>query len=360
MSNGRKRTTQSDVARLAGVSPAVVSAVIRGKGSHNIRVGDDTRLRVLEAMKQLNYVPDVVAQTLAGGKRRIIGLFSFEPVFPKEQNDFFRPFLLGVEKAAEANGYDLMLFTSVPVSGGRKRIYQEGINRLGLADGVILLGRNPPLDDLVRLEDEGFPFVYIGRKDAPDRTLSYVAADYRRATVEVIEHLNTLGHRRIAYVGEPQPVERHRDREAGYNTALQQGLIEPDADARFRLVASDISEPLVSDLLERNISAAIVEDIQQAEALYAQLANRGIKVPDDFSIGLLGEPDAPSQLNLNWCGFTIPREEMGYQAFISLLARLERKIAHSAMQVTLPCSFRKGSTAGPGRVAATPINQPSV
>ncbi|MEX0584439.1 MAG: LacI family DNA-binding transcriptional regulator, partial [Natronospirillum sp.] len=125
MSNGRKRTTQSDVAKLAGVSPAAVSAVI-GKGSHNIRVGEETRLRVLEAMRQLNYVPDIVAQTLAGGKRRIIGLFSFESVFPKEQNDFFRPFLLGVEKAAEDNGYDLMLFTSAPIHEGRKRIYQNG------------------------------------------------------------------------------------------------------------------------------------------------------------------------------------------------------------------------------------------
>ncbi|MEP4546640.1 MAG: LacI family DNA-binding transcriptional regulator [Saccharospirillum sp.] len=360
MSNGRKRTTQSDVARLAGVSPAVVSAVIRGKGSHNIRVGDDTRLRVLEAMKQLNYVPDVVAQTLAGGKRRIIGLFSFEPVFPKEQNDFFRPFLLGVEKAAEANGYDLMLFTSVPVSGGRKRIYQQGINRLGLADGVILLGRNPPIDDLVRLEDEGFPFVYIGRKDAPDRTLSYVAADYRRATLEVIEHLHQLGHRRIAYLGEPQPIERHRDREAGYSNALQQGLVEANAEFRLRLAASDITDDVVSELLERSISAVVVEDIEQAEALYAQLANRGIAVPTDFSIGLLGEPDAPSQLNLDWSGFTIPREEMGYQAFISLLARLERKIAHSATQITLPCSFRTGATVGPERVTATPTYQSGV
>lgn len=360
MNKSRKRTTQSDVARLAGVSPAVVSAVIRGKGSHNIRVGDDTRLRVLEAMKQLNYVPDVVAQTLAGGKRRIIGLFSFEPVFPKEQNDFFRPFLLGVEKAAEANGYDLMLFTSVPVSGGRKRIYQEGVNRLGLADGVILLGRNPPLDDLERLEDEGFPFVYIGRKGAPDRTLSYVAADYRRATVEVVEHLVSLGHRRIAYLGEPHPVERHRDREAGYDSARQQGLIDRDSELRLRLAPADITEAVVSQLLERDITAAIVEDIQQAEALHTRLFERGFSVPADFSIGLLGEPDAPSHLKLDWCGFTIPREEMGYQAFISLLARLERKIAHSAMQVTLPCAFRPGTTVGPVQVPMALPNPQSI
>ena len=201
MTNTRKRATQSDVARLAGVSPAVVSTVIRGKSSHNIRVSDETRLRVLEAMKQLNYVPDVVAQTLAGGKRRIIGLFSFEAVFPKEQNDFFRPFLLGVEKAAEANGYDLMLFTSAPVRNGRRAIYSDGINRLGLADGVVLMGRNPAPEDLARLDDEGFPFVYIGRKDAPDRSLSYVAADYRRATLEVIEHFSGQGHRRSALSG---------------------------------------------------------------------------------------------------------------------------------------------------------------
>ncbi|MEX1056739.1 MAG: LacI family DNA-binding transcriptional regulator, partial [Natronospirillum sp.] len=303
----------------------------------------------------------IVAQTLAGGKRRIIGLFSFESVFPKEQNDFFRPFLLGVEKAAEDNGYDLMLFTSAPIHEGRKRIYQNGINRLGLADGVILLGREPQISDLIQLEDEGFPFVYIGRKDAPDHVLSYVAADYRRATAEVIRHLHQLGHRRIAYLGEAQPAERHRDREAGYAGAIQQGLIEGDAALRHRVNGEDITPVLVSELLAQGATAAVVEDIQQAEQLHTLLAERQLRVPDDFSIGLLGEPDAPTRLNLDWCGFTIPREEMGFQAFVSLLTRLERKGAHSTSQVTLQCTFHPGATVGPQRAHAATLNhQPSI
>ncbi|MFY0664916.1 MAG: LacI family DNA-binding transcriptional regulator [Natronospirillum sp.] len=363
MSNGRKRTTQSDVAKLAGVSPAVVSAVI-GKGSHNIRVGETTRLRVLEAMRTLNYVPDIVAQTLAGGRRRIIGLFSFESVFPKEQNDFFRPFLLGVEKAAEDNGYDLMLFTSAPIEAGRKCIYQNGINRLGLADGVILLGRDPKITDLIQLEEEGFPFVYIGRKDAADHKLSYVAADYRRATVDVIRHFKQFGHQRIAYLGETQPAERHLDREAGYASAVQQGLIEGNAALLHRADVDGITPALLAEILEQGATAAVVEDIQQAEQLYGLLNERNLRVPDDFSIGLLGEPDAPTRLNLDWCGFTIPREEMGYQAFVSLLTRLEHNGAPSASQLTLQCTFHPGVTVGPSRAnteASTQLKQqPSI
>lgn len=344
MPNTRKRATQSDVARLAGVSAAVVSTVIRGKSNHNIRVSDETRLRVLEAMKELNYVPDVVAQTLAGGKRRIIGLFSFEAVFPKEQNDFFRPFLLGVEKAAEANGYDLMLFTSAPVKNGRRAIYGDGINRLALADGVVLMGRNPPQEDLNRLDEEGFPFVYIGRKDAPGRSLSYVAADYRRATFDVLEHFSEQGHRRVLYLGETKAVERHHDREAGYQDALARNLIDSDAALRHRRAATSLDAAWLDQVLQAGATAAVVEDILQAEQLYRLLGERGLSVPDDFTLGLLGEPDAPTDLNLDWCGFTIPREEMGFQAFISLLSRLERPMAHAAMQVTLPCTFHRGAT----------------
>ncbi|PTY38132.1 hypothetical protein BGP77_16930 [Saccharospirillum sp. MSK14-1] len=347
MSNTRKRATQSDVARLAGVSPAVVSTVIRGKSNHNIRVSDETRLRVLEAMKQLNYVPDVVAQTLAGGKRRIIGLFSFEAVFPKEQNDFFRPFLLGVEKAAEANGYDLMLFTSAPVKNGRRAIYSDGINRLALADGVVLLGRNPAPEDLQRLDDEGFPFVYIGRKDAPDRSLSYVAADYRRATLDVLAQFSTQGHRHVLYLGETKPIERHHDREAGYQDALGRELIDEDATLVHRCDVKDLDAAWLDGVLSAGATAAVVEDILHAEQLYRLLVERGLSVPDDFTIGLLGEPDAPTELNLDWCGFTIPREEMGFQALISLLSRLERPLAHAAMQVTLPCTFHPGATLAP-------------
>lgn len=353
MTNTRKRATQSDVARLAGVSPAVVSTVIRGKSNHNIRVSDETRLRVLEAMKQLNYVPDVVAQTLAGGKRRIIGLFSFEAVFPKEQNDFYRPFLLGVEKAAEANGYDLMLFTSAPVKNGRRGIYSDGINRLALADGVVLMGRNPPQEELSRLDDEGFPFVYIGRKDAPGRSLSYVAADYRRATFDVLEQLSEQGHRRVLYLGETRPIERHHDREAGYQDALGRNLIDSDAGLRHRLPVNQLDDAWLEGVLASGATAAVVEDILHAEQLLRLLAARGLTVPDDFSIGLLGEPDAPTQLNLDWCGFTIPREEMGFQAFISLLSRLERPLAHAAMQVTLPCTFHVGATLAPCPVLTT-------
>ena len=69
-----RRVTQSDVAAMAGVSTAVVSAVISPKPGKTIRVGEEAEKRVRAAMEALGYAPDVVAQSLAGGRRNIIGV----------------------------------------------------------------------------------------------------------------------------------------------------------------------------------------------------------------------------------------------------------------------------------------------
>ena len=71
-----KRVTQSDVAAMAGVSTAVVSAVTSSRPGKTIRVGKDAEKRVRAAMETLGYAPNVVAQSLAGGKRNIIGVFT--------------------------------------------------------------------------------------------------------------------------------------------------------------------------------------------------------------------------------------------------------------------------------------------
>ena len=71
----RKGPTQREVARLAGVSQAAVSQVLNG-GEGGIRIPDATRQRVLQAMQDVGYVPNVAARRLAGGRNRILGVFT--------------------------------------------------------------------------------------------------------------------------------------------------------------------------------------------------------------------------------------------------------------------------------------------
>src|SRR5690606_5785524 len=102
-----KRPTQQDVARLAGVSRGTVSMVINGMTGGRIPISEETRRKVLDAMEQLGYAPNPAAQILAGGRNRLIGVFTYEPFFPYEQDNFYYPFLLGIERQASYEGYNL-------------------------------------------------------------------------------------------------------------------------------------------------------------------------------------------------------------------------------------------------------------
>src|SRR3954462_13786298 len=133
-----KRPTQADIARLAGVSQATVSLVLNERDA-SIRISPATRERVLTVMREWGYVANASARSLAGGRNKIIGVYTFEPVFPTTSVDFYFPFLLGMEQAAAELGHDLLLFTS---AGGTRQIFRDGATRLTLADGALLIGRN--------------------------------------------------------------------------------------------------------------------------------------------------------------------------------------------------------------------------
>src|SRR5690606_32926313 len=145
-------------------------------------------------------------------KTRLLGVFSFESIFPLTQRDFYFPFLLGIEQGAEANAFDLLLFTSATAQGSRT-IFRDGVNVLQLADGAVLLGRKPPKEELARLANIGYPFVCIGRREVSGAEISYIAADYTGATREVVKHLFGLGHRRIALIAGSVTDESSVDRE---------------------------------------------------------------------------------------------------------------------------------------------------
>ncbi len=141
-----------------------------------------------------------MARRLAERRNRILGVFTYEAVFPTASADFYHPFLLGIEECAEEMGCDLLLFTSAGAAGERRRIFNED-SRVRLADARLLLGRTVDRDDLARLLAERIPFVSIGRRDDAGAPVPYVGADYPPAVRALVDRAAGLGHRRLAYVG---------------------------------------------------------------------------------------------------------------------------------------------------------------
>lgn len=327
-----RRITQRDIAKLAGVSQTTVSLVLNNRSGEETRIPPETRDRVLSVIRETGYVADPVARRLADRHNRILGVFTYEPVFPSATADFYHPFLVGIEECAERLGCDLLLLTSVPVIDGRRRIYHEA-NRLRLADGCILLGRSLDRDELARLVSENFPFVSVGRRDDAGGPVPYVGADYGPAVRSLVERARALGHTRLAYLGHGEGAESLADRMGGF--------LEGAAGLPVRHVRPTAGGPAeLLDALE-GVTVVFAEEYADAVAVAEEAFGRGVSVPADLSIVTLGDPTRPAPTDIDFTGFRIPRREMGRQAIQVLTGLLE---GGPLVQRLLPCEPVEGST----------------
>lgn len=350
-----RRVSQADVARQARVSTGIVSSVINGRDYGSIRVSDATKQRVWAAVQELGYVPNLAARNLARGSNRLIGVFTYQPVFPYESRDFYHDFLIGVEEAAEDQGYNLLMITGARDDRGRRSVYAGGVNNLQLADGAVLVGSGEDVDELIRMTREGYPFVYIGQRRLPGADLSFVAADYRRGTQAIVHRLYELGHRRIGMLQDPGAGEPVPARRPGFVDACQE-LGIPDehrplytfaehrrGEAGVQVIGS--AEDLITEVEATGITAVVVEQGAAAGRIRTAALGAGLQVPGDLSLVSLAVPPLITE-QADLAQLQIPRREMGRQA-VSILLGLLRSGSHAPVHVTLPCGLHEGTTLGP-------------
>lgn len=203
--------TIKDVAREAGVTSATVSYVLNNSG----RVSEATRQRVLEAARQLNYRPSITAQNLRSGESRIIG-YAWHTERPGEWTPIMQQFLYNMSEAAEAAGYHILTFIADARDPVASYIQLAEMQRV---DGFILA--NTDVDDarIRRLLELDIPFVSFGRaNDSWD--FSYIDVDGADGMRQVIEHLASRGHERIAFIRWPTLSLAGSYRAQGYRDAL--------------------------------------------------------------------------------------------------------------------------------------------
>lgn len=343
----KRRPTQSDVAKLAGVSRSTVSYVLNQQGDTPITISNETRQRVLKAVQELGYAPDPVAQMLAQGSRRLMGVFTYETEFPYEGQDFYHQFLVGIEREAGQQGYNVVLFTRR--DHDVRRIFADGANSLRLADGAILLGAVPDRDELKRLIEEEYPFVFIGRREVPGCEISWVASDYFNASVEATRHLVELGHRRLGLITHAAINEADQDKIAGCENALSD---TSDAEL-FAISIGDIRDAsgFKETLRKLGLTAVMTADQNLMQDVSAYCHELTIAVPRDLSlVALVNTPPDPisgavyTQVNIN-------RHVVGEVATRALLARLTTSTAQT-QQIRVPCEFVPGETTAPRRDTA--------
>ncbi|WP_371404371.1 LacI family transcriptional regulator [Kribbella sp. NBC_00662] len=349
---GGRRATQADVAKHAGVSPAIVSAVVNRRQYGNIRISERTRQRVLESVRTLGYSPNIAARNLAGGTNRLLGVFSWQRLFPLLKEDFFYEFLVGIEEAAEEAGYNLLMLCAAKDETGARSLYPTGANGLQLADGGLLLGWDERYDQIRRLQEEHYPFVFVGERHIEGVEASWVGANYLDTTAGIVDRLAGLGHRRIGLLVQAGTAnEAVAGRRAGFQLGVSRNPTVESHTAAFGSPASNDVPTTVTDaaqalrwVRDRRLTAVVVESSAVAVALRTAAETAGLSAPEDFSlVGLSGTPEVPGVEHLT--ELSIPRRDMGREAVRLILQRLTG--ATGPVTVTLPCTIRDAGTVGP-------------
>lgn len=332
MAPSGNRITQSDIARLAGVSQTVVSFIINNRTQNLARVPQATRERVLQVIKETGYVADPIARRLKNMGNRMIGVYTYEPLFPYDRGDFYYPVFAGIEEEAQRQDHDLLLLTSGQ-AGGRPGGLASGTTRLRVADSCVLIGQHIPREDLMYLVKSGFPFVTVGRRDDADGPVPYVGADYAAAVADLVGQALARGHRRLAYVGRGTGPESSVDRYRGFQGRAGATGVRvapgPDAGALLRAV------------LAAGATVTFAERQEQVDQLVEAAAAAGLDVPGGLSVVSLAGTARPGQ---DVTGFAVPGREIGRLA-VRMLTTLTPADPAKARRL-LPCTLVAGSTLG--------------
>ncbi len=290
------------VAKRAGVSTATVSRVLNNAAV----VKDKTRVRVLKAIEELRYHPNLHARTLAGGKNRSIGV-----IVSNLENPFFFDVYHAVESDARAKGYEVV----VANTGYRSEQLVSSIHLMvgrrvaGLA--VIVSEMEPALIDELSAGTIPVVFYDVGR---PKRNITNIRVNYRRGIEKLIDYLYSLGHRKLGFLGHHSSLGPINER---YKAVLDTLATYPkgvEAQAAANADSLEGGRQAARELFDTGYqpSALIcVNDIMAAGAL-REIRERGLRVPEDISVTgfdniKLSEFCSPALTTLH-----IPRDRIGY------------------------------------------------
>jgi LacI family transcriptional regulator len=273
---GPKRTTMADVAKIAGVSGKTVSRVINREPN----VTEKVITRVHAAIKQLGYVPDVAARSLAGSRAFTIGI-----LFDNPSPNYTMKIQAGTYAACRANGYHLLI-ENLESKCGSVAGQMEAILSNARVDGFIL---TPPITEnamvMDMLEKQNIPYVRIAPVSFPERS-SALSIDDAAAATEIARHFWDLGHRRFGLVNGPAEHGAAGTRREGFLAALTAlGNVHPVAES-YGGFAFDGGIPAGRELLSlpEPPTAIFAMNDDSAAGVMSAAAQMGLRVPGDVAV----------------------------------------------------------------------------
>ena len=331
------KPTILDVARRAGVSIGTVSNVLNERG--NVR--ETRRAQVVDAMTELGYVPNRVAQSLRGGESHVIGLCT-----PVTSSAYFMALLEMFESLAAEQGYELMQVVSHAEPALELRRVRALVGRN--VAGLILIPTYEAKAALDLLAERAVPTVVVDQI-IRDKRFDHVAIDDRGAMRDATAHVIELGHRRLLYFVRDTrlPIVQRRiegfQEAAGAARAITATVVQRDADETgfARQVADALAAPKPPTVLIASNSAV-------ALSLVRILQDMHVRWPADVSVLAFDEPVWAGIVTPPLAVVRHPTQRIAAEAWKRLLLRL-REPATRPTRITLQAHLVAGaSLARPG------------
>lgn len=310
------KVTIKDVAKEADVAPSTVSRVL----SDNPKISEETRKKVMKAIKKLQYKPNAIARSLANNKTRILGV-----VLPNEAQDllsnpFFVQAMKGMSLYAQSKNYYITYAFSKDENSEKEYIRDFTTSRL--VDGICLLRAKEKDETIEYLKEIDFPFVVIGRPEDSNNIL-WVDNDNFKSMYDLINKLIENGNRNIGFIGAREQWNVSKDRLKGYKMAGEINAI--DFSKEYIIHMKEFNEEEGYKATKEILKIPSISAIVATDDLLAFGAIKALKEKAIGNISVVGFNNTPLAefQNPPLASVDINAVDLGYYGIKLLIDKLE-------------------------------------
>ncbi len=333
-----KMVTIMDVAKKAGVSRATVGRVIGNYGS----VSEKSREKVMNAVNELGYLPNAIAQGLRSDNTKTIAV-----VLASIKNNFCNELIYAIEKEAMEYGYNVLICNT------HENLEKESLQLQSVyskqVDGIIMISvctadQSIPKQLRHLYEGQKIPIVYVDRK-IKGLQAELIQSNNKQVSYEITDYLISMGHKKIGVIG-TKDYSTVRDRIQGYKDALNHAGIA--VDESLIVDSHDLQNGagglMTARLLDthKDLTALYVLNNTLLSDTLLELKHRGLSIPDDISL-ITWDDEGFNEL-LDITSVVQPVEGIGRCAVKRLMEKIEhpnRKEEYCLHQLEARVIYRK-------------------
>lgn len=329
----RRPAVMADVAKLAGVSHQTVSRVLNDAA----HVREQTRDRVLGAMRTLDYRPNSMARALVTGRSRVLGVVRFDTSLYGPASTLF-----GIERAAYQAGYSISVVSLQTLDEASMLSAIERLRVQGVDGIVVIVPTRAAITALGHLPPD---IPIVSAEAGPEHALPLAAVDQVGGAAAATRHLLALGHRTVWHLAGPGDWLEAEQRIAGWRAALEESGAKIPLPLEGDWTPRSGYEAGLRLLGMEDVTAVFVANDHMALGLLHAAHEAGRVVPRDLSV--VGFDDIPEAPFLTPPLTTVRQDfaEMGRRSLHLLLGEIEAGTRSSRRETITPQLVIRDSTA---------------